>query len=250
MSIAKQMQATGAKLHVLVSNAGIWNANKKAAAKPQLTSDGLEAHFATNYLSMVLLLTELKELLESSKARIVITGSFTAATNMKGVADLDNLQGQKKTTVFAPNDIVYAQSKLLQYMWAKKFSQTVAPGVVVCVYDPGLCETNNEFYHFLRRTTNWAYPVVKWVMRTRDPLAGASIAFWACDSPDAAGINGKALDWGTFGSPKFRAPVPMEQFPTYKMTMPSVADDTQVEQLLKVTEEIRQDIVSKGQGKW
>eukprot|EP00973_Karenia_brevis_P070536 9804592-Karenia_brevis.AAC.1 len=83
----------------------------------------LEQHFMTNYLSMVILCKALKPLLEqSAPSRIVITGSFTHMDIVKGKANLDNLQFEDGKVSSGPavyNDLAYAQSKLLQYMWAK-----------------------------------------------------------------------------------------------------------------------------------
>merc|ERR1712226_1012289 len=93
----------------------------------------LETHFMTNYLSMCSLIKALQPLMEESAttgpSRIVVTGSFTSVSIAKGRVDLDNLQMQKTDKganhVGVPNDMAYAQSKLLQYMWCKKFAQNV-----------------------------------------------------------------------------------------------------------------------------
>merc|ERR1719409_2281828 len=118
----------------------------------------LEQHFMTNYLSMVVLIKALQPLLEqSAPSRIVITGSFTHIDIAKGKANLDNLQYEDDKVSsgkgMPPNDLAYAQSKLLQYMWAKKFASKVGSDVAVMVYDPGQCETNNDVYKVMKSMT-------------------------------------------------------------------------------------------------
>lgn len=242
LAVAKAMKGTGKPLDVLMSNAGIWNASREAAVKPQMSKDGFEAHFATNYMSMVLLLTELKPLIDKSKTRVVVTGSFTSFTIAKGIVDFDNLQGEKKTTASMPNDVLYAQSKLLQYMWARKFATTVSSGASIVVFDPGACVTNVEIYDFVKKNMACLFPVMKKMMGMREPVGGAQVGMWAMDSPEAGpSINGMAVDWGTYGAPKKVDPVTLSSgiFPTYKKSAPSLVDEAQVEKLWALTEELR-----------
>lgn len=73
-SIISGVRDSGKPLHILVANAGAWNAKEERRVT---TKDGLEFHFQTNFLSCVQLTKGLVNLLEKSgPSRIVVTGGY------------------------------------------------------------------------------------------------------------------------------------------------------------------------------
>ena len=96
LSVAKQIKETCDTVGVFVNNAGIWLATTNAR---RMSPNGItELTYQVNFMSMVLLLTELRDLFAKSKTRVIITGSFTAFAgtprNPYPRVDFDNLQGE------------------------------------------------------------------------------------------------------------------------------------------------------------
>jgi NAD(P)-dependent dehydrogenase (short-subunit alcohol dehydrogenase family) len=74
----EEILAAEPTLQVAVLNAGVW------AVDPQVTlqEDGLEVHYATNFLQMALFVEMLAPLLvRSTPARFCVTGSYTAGVD-------------------------------------------------------------------------------------------------------------------------------------------------------------------------
>ncbi len=88
------------RLHVLINNAGIFQAERR------LTDDGLETTFAVNYLAPFLLTHELLELLDESSPSRIINVASIAHLNAK--VDWNNMQGERWYDGFQ----TYALSKL------------------------------------------------------------------------------------------------------------------------------------------
>jgi NAD(P)-dependent dehydrogenase (short-subunit alcohol dehydrogenase family) len=141
--------STREPLHLVCSNAGIFSAEPGEArgASPKLLEDGtFEQHYCVNFFSMVLLVRGLQQLLESSSSttgqpsRVVVTGSFTTWSMVKGQVDFGNLQGETGDTSCGQgaNSRMYAQSKLLQHMWCKQLGQNAGSKLIVVVFDPGI----------------------------------------------------------------------------------------------------------------
>ena len=96
LSVAKQIKETCDTVGVFVNNAGIWLATTN---ERRMSPDGItERTYQVNFMSMVLLLTELRDLFAKSKTRVIITGSFTAFSGTPGNqyprVDFENLQGE------------------------------------------------------------------------------------------------------------------------------------------------------------
>lgn len=189
---------------------------------------------------MVILCTTLKPLLEqSAPSRVVITGSFTHMDIANGKANLDDLQFvDAKVTKRVANDLTYAQSKLLQYMWVKKFATTLSREVSAMVYDPGQCETNNDVYTVMKNMTRCCFPLVKCFMGTREPETGATVALWCADSPDGAVANGKYVDFGIYGKLKMNPLCDLGFSPTHNRSAESIMDPAQVDRLWSLTKSL------------
>mmetsp|Transcript_20489 Transcript_20489/g.47747 ORF Transcript_20489/g.47747 Transcript_20489/m.47747 type:complete len:514 (+) Transcript_20489:80-1621(+) len=243
--VASRIRALGEPLHVLVSNAGIWEVSSPKA--PVLQEDNLELHFMTNYLSMVLLCSELKPLLESSgSSRIVITGSSAGLSVLRGEIDFENLQGAKLQTVTIPNDVLYGQTKLLQQMWAKKFSTLLPKNCALLVFDPGLVESNLTIYAWAREVLGLL--LYRFFFRSKRTLASAAgLGVWCCDNPAAEGIRGMYLDGGvTEGSDDdLHELCELGYYPSVDRAAPSIMDEMQVERLWQFTEGVCQTLRAK-----
>lgn len=246
--IADAMLATKEPLHVLISNAGV---RMVAQSSKVLMSEelGLEQHFMTNYFSMVILCTALKQLLEeSAPSRIVITGSSTHMSVARGKANLDDLQFEQGWSInsncygddldgsYVQSEIAYAQSKLLQYMWVKKFATTVGPEVAVMIYNPGQCKTH--MHYELRKMVNCCFPFLAWLLGMREAKDGARVALWCVDSPEGASANGKYIDFGSSGPLKMNPPCELAFSPSHNKFAESIMDPRQVERLWTLTQNL------------
>jgi len=265
--IADAMLATKEPLHILVWNAILWEALQNRNFKVSVNREehqepGFYSHFATNYLSMVILCKTLKPLLEqNTPSRIVITGCSTHMDVAEGEARLDEqifapLHLQDLNTASLPaKDKAYAQTKLLQYMWVKKFAETVAPKVSVMVYNPGQCKTNHDvtmagYDEFMKKIVGGygeslmkrmmggsAESLYNSFMGIRKPEDGAMVALWCADSPDGASANGKYIDFGIVGPLKMNPPCELGFSPSHNKSSISIMDPTQVDRLWNLTEE-------------
>eukprot|EP00811_Abedinium_folium_P033290 NODE_6264_length_1687_cov_5.757692.p1 GENE.NODE_6264_length_1687_cov_5.757692~~NODE_6264_length_1687_cov_5.757692.p1 ORF type:complete len:472 (-),score=154.97 NODE_6264_length_1687_cov_5.757692:272-1489(-) len=243
LAVAREVLTSGEPLHLLVSNVGVWRA---LSSERRLQEDGLEEHFATNFLAMVLLCTELRPLLERcSPSRIVITGCFLAWMLTKGVIDFDNLQGERRTSGSnGPQSVAFAQSKLLQCVWAKQFAPRLR-GCALLVFDPGMVETELEAYRFLQAKLRRCYSCTLRCLRTRRPDIGARPGLWCCDAPEAAASKeGRYVDWGTFGRPRPHLPCELGFFPSFNKHAPA-AEEEQARQLYDSTEQLCVSLVAK-----
>lgn len=94
------------RLDILVNNAGVM-----APPKRQLTADGFELQFGTNYLAHFALTAHLLPLLQAGQARVVSLSSIAAR---RGSIAFDDLQAKRGYRPFTS----YSQSKLAMLMFA------------------------------------------------------------------------------------------------------------------------------------
>lgn len=99
---ASEFKQKYTRLHVLVNNAGAINAERK------VTTDGLEATFATNYLAPFLLTHLLLDVLKASAPASIVNVSSSGHTG--GKIDFADLQGTQGYSFMK----AYTQSKLAQ----------------------------------------------------------------------------------------------------------------------------------------
>lgn len=272
-----EIKALDCPIHILISNAGIFHAQMDKYGKERtLNSEGHEKHFATNYLSMCIICSELRELLMKSSgvsdggapSRIVITGSFTSMEMIKGEYSFDNLQGethfQTKKPQFA-NDIMYPQSKLLQYGWARQFASLAAAGdgggenqkLHVIVYCPGAVNTDIEVVQELRKNYSWIMPVLNFFSLFRDPMVAGEVGAWCADVSherlteweSANGESGLYIDVGKSGAVTKKLEkvkgCKLDYYPTFKKSSPATADSGNCEKLWEITDEIMKEMRKK-----
>ncbi len=125
----------GPTLDLLISNAGVM-----AVPKRELTEDGFERQFATNFLGPFALTALLyPHLKQQPETRIVIVSS---SITKYGKLDFNNLQGEQR---YSPMSQAYAQSKLADSVFALELQrriQAAGSPVVVTAAHPGYAITN------------------------------------------------------------------------------------------------------------
>ena len=105
-SFSEQMNRKLSRLDILINNAGIM-----MPAERQLTADGFELQFGTNYLAHFALTCQLLPLLKKTDGARVVTLSTLPG---KYLIDFDDLQSEKKYSAWT----AYGQSKLAELIFA------------------------------------------------------------------------------------------------------------------------------------
>jgi NAD(P)-dependent dehydrogenase (short-subunit alcohol dehydrogenase family) len=130
----------GQSLDLLINNAGVM-----ALPTREVTGDGFERQFATNYLGPFaltgLLLPSIKQIAGS---RVVTVSS--AASN-QGKIEFDNLQSER---VYKPMMQAYAQSKLADLIFARELQRrlkAVGSPILSTAAHPGYAVTNLQADH-------------------------------------------------------------------------------------------------------
>jgi NAD(P)-dependent dehydrogenase (short-subunit alcohol dehydrogenase family) len=128
-------QYPGASIDLLINNAGVM-----AIPKRELTVDGFERQFATNFLGPFALTARLyRHMRQTAGSRIIVVSS--SATKWAKI-DFSNLQSERK---YSPMSQAYAQSKLADSVFAlelkRRLSNAGSPVVAVSAH-PGYAITN------------------------------------------------------------------------------------------------------------
>jgi NAD(P)-dependent dehydrogenase (short-subunit alcohol dehydrogenase family) len=168
-------------LDLLISNAGVM-----AIPKREVTVDGHERQFATNYLGPFALTALLfKAIKPQPGSRIVIVSS--SASNF-GKIDFDNLQSDRRYT---PMFQCYAQSKLADSVFAVELQRRLTAAhspIIATAAHPGYAVTNLQtsgpgdmpFYHPMKLGMTLLKPIL-----SQDAHHGALPTLLAATSPDA-----------------------------------------------------------------
>jgi NAD(P)-dependent dehydrogenase (short-subunit alcohol dehydrogenase family) len=174
---ASEFKQKYSRLHVLVNNAGAINAERK------VTTDGLEATFATNYLAPFLLTHLLLDVLKASAPARIVNVSSSGHTS--GKIDFADLQGTQRYSFMK----AYTQSKLAQlYFTYELASQLEGTGVTVNALHPGLVSSN-----FNSGTRGVAHVIgaVIYFFRGISAEEGAQTTLYLAASPEVEGMSGK-----------------------------------------------------------
>lgn len=129
-----RLRAQCERIDLLINNAAVMMPPKR-----QLTTDGFELQFGTNYLGHFALSAQLLPLLRKGNQARVVTVSSIAAR--KGVIDFANLQAER---VYKPL-AVYSQSKLACLMFAfelQRQSDAAGWGLSSFAAHPGMARTD------------------------------------------------------------------------------------------------------------
>jgi NAD(P)-dependent dehydrogenase (short-subunit alcohol dehydrogenase family) len=174
--LAKDFKDTYQRLHVLISNAGVF------LSKRTVTVDGIETTFAVNHLAPFLLTNLLLDVLEASApARIV---NVTSSGERSGTINFDDLQGEGKYSGFR----AYNQSKLAMILFTYELARRLeGTGVSANCVHPGVVVTNlgrgssGSFGHLLRLLRPFF----------SSPEKGAETSIYLASSPEVEGVSGK-----------------------------------------------------------
>ncbi len=164
------------QLHVLINNAGV------AKSEREVTSDGLEYTFATNYLAPFLLTQLLLDTLKASVPARIINVSSAGHTLER--IDFADLQGERR---YSPIK-AYAQSKLAQiYATYELADRLKGTGITVNALHPGSVATNfndglRGFVRFIGTLNNLMGTSVE---------KGAQTTLYLATSPEVEGVSGK-----------------------------------------------------------
>lgn len=131
---AGEFLASGAKLDVLINNAGVM-----ALPKREQTADGFERQFGTNHLGHYALTGLLIPALLKAPAPRVVTVASLAHRN--GKMEWDNLQGEKNYSAWG----AYNMSKLANILFARELDRRIREAhskLMSIVVHPGISMTN------------------------------------------------------------------------------------------------------------
>ena len=174
---AREFKQRYTQLHILINNAGGMNAERK------VTSEGLEATFATNYLAPFLLTHLLLDvLLASAPARIV---NVSAVGHKIGKIDFTDLQGEHHYDALK----AYTQSKLAQIYFTYELAERLAgTGVTVNALDPG-----HMVSHFNDSTKGMVHisAEVIYFFDGKSAEEGAQTSLYLATSPEVERVSGK-----------------------------------------------------------
>jgi len=130
----------GQSLDLLINNAGVM-----ALPKREVTADGFERQFATNYLGPFALTGLLLPSIKAKPGSRVVT--LSSGASHQGKIDFDNLQGER---VYKPMWQAYAQSKLADLIFAQELQRrltAVGSPIVSTAAHPGYAITNLQADH-------------------------------------------------------------------------------------------------------
>ena len=164
------------QLHVLINNAGGLKSER------EVTPDGLEYAFVTNYLAPFLLTELLLDTLKASiPARII---NVSSAGHTLGRIDFANLQGERQ---YSPSR-AYADSKLAQLYYTYELAERLnGTGITVNALHPGAVASN--FGDNLRGFVGLLGKFNNLVGTSADK--GAQTTLYLATSPEVKSVSGK-----------------------------------------------------------
>ncbi len=175
VNAANEFKSKYAQLHVLINNAGVF-LNKR-----ELTEDGLEKTFATNYLSHFLLTHLLLDTLKDSAPSRIIN---VASKHFNIKINFDDLQTSKKYSYMK----AVGPTKLELIMFTQELAKRLqGTGVTVNALHPGLAKSN-----LLKEIP----PFVQYIFRmmSSSPEKCAETSIYLATSPDVEKVTGKYFE--------------------------------------------------------
>ena len=130
----------GQSLDLLINNAGVM-----ALPQREITLDGFERQFATNYLGPFALTGLLLPSIKAKPGSRVVT--LSSGASHQGKINFDNLQGER---VYKPMFQAYAQSKLADLIFAQELQRrltAVGSPIISTGAHPGYAVTNLQADH-------------------------------------------------------------------------------------------------------
>jgi retinol dehydrogenase-14 len=172
---AERFRKEFGRLDVLINNAGGYFGYRKT------TEEGYEYTFGVNHLGHFLFTNLLKDLLVSSRARII---NVSSEAQRMGHIHFDGLMIKGKYRGFR----AYAQAKLANILFTYELDRRWGDtGITVNAAHPGAVNTNfgNESKPFFRFLMKLGKPFLK------SPAKGADTIVYLASSPEVEGITGK-----------------------------------------------------------
>lgn len=193
-AFGSRLRAERDSLDLLINNAAVMTPPTR-----QLTSDGFELQFGTNYLGHFALTAELLPLLRNGNRSRVVNVSSVAARG--GTIDFDNLQAERG---YRPMP-VYSQSKLASLMFAfelQRRSLASGWGITSVAAHPGVSRTELIPNGAGRNSLAGFARTFLWFM-FQPPARGALPTLFAATAPDITpgGYYGPDKLGETRGSP-------------------------------------------------
>lgn len=177
---ASAFQSTHPRLHVLVNNAGAYNATRT------LTRDGFETTFGVNHLGYFLATKLLLDTIKASAPARIVSVSSNAHT--RGKMNFDDLQGERSYAGFG----AYGQSKLANVLFTYELARRLEhTGVTANCLHPGVVMTG--FGKNNPGMIGSLFGVFQAVGRPflLTPEKGAQTSIYLASSPDVEGVTGK-----------------------------------------------------------
>ncbi len=173
---AEDFQKKHDKLHLLINNAGLWEAKRKES------DDGIEMNFAVNHLAPFLMTSLLLDTIKkSAPARIV---SVASTAHKYGKMRFNDLEGKKSWGSMQS----YAQSKLANILFTRRLAKDLeGSGVTANCLHPGVVNTQlfNKLPGFIQKVSSF-------FMIT--PEKGAQTSIYLATSPEVENITGEYFD--------------------------------------------------------
>ena len=173
----------GQSLDLLINNAGVM-----ALPAREVTEDGFERQFATNYLGPYALTALLLPSIKQKAGSRVVTVSSSASK--QGKIEFDNLQSER---VYKPMMQAYAQSKLADLIFSQELQRrlnAIGSPILSTAAHPGYAVTNLQADHLK--------PGLKILIATMKPFLSQDAAHGALPTLYAA-VAAEAVAGGYYG---------------------------------------------------
>jgi NAD(P)-dependent dehydrogenase (short-subunit alcohol dehydrogenase family) len=217
---AQRMAETRDRIDILINNAGVM-----VPPTRQLTSDGFELQFGTNYLGHFALTLALLPLLKRGRdSRVVMLSSLSA--RMGGAIDFGNLNAEAGYNAMA----AYSQSKIACLMFAgelQRRSDAGGWGISSLAAHPGMSRTELLTKTPGRWDMNRIFRSLFW-FTFQSPAQGALPTLYAATAPEAA-------PGGYYGPDGMSE---MNGFPTEAQMPEKALDQAQARRLWEVSEQL------------
>ena len=176
-ALAAELPRRFPRLDVLINNAGGMHASR------ELTVDGIEKTFATNYLAPFLLTHLVLDLLAAApKGRVV---NIASALHGASPSDLDNLQGEKHYNFMT----AYRLSKFSVIVFTYELARRLASRIAVNCVEPG--PTKTRFGDNMTGLPSLFPRVMKLLPIFRTPEISARTPIYVASSPEIEGRTGQ-----------------------------------------------------------